>query len=82
MKFFVYLHYIFQGWLNYFLDLISDIKYKKIFDQRLEICNACDKNFHGICKECHCILKAKTKSEDSECPLKKWTTVKQTLSKD
>lgn len=67
--------YIIQGWWNLFLDLVSDLKYKKEFDQRMEICKACDKNVHGVCSVCHCVLVAKTKSEDSECPLQKWKSV-------
>lgn len=67
--------YIIQGWWNWFLDKISDIKYKKEFDQRMEICRQCDKNNHGICTICYCVLTAKTKSEDSECPTGKWSKI-------
>lgn len=74
-----YLHYIIQGWWNLFLDWISDIKYKKEFDERLKICNSCSYNKHGICQKCYCVVAAKTKSEDSKCPLDKWRTIKETL---
>lgn len=67
--------YIIQGWWNWLLDLVSDIKYKKEFDARLEICKQCESNKHGICDICHCILVAKTKSEDSECPVGKWKAI-------
>lgn len=67
--------YIIQGWVNVLLDFISDIKYKKEFTERMNICSECDKNNHGICDVCHCVLIAKTKSEDSECPLHKWKSV-------
>lgn len=67
--------YIIQGWWNWLLDLVSDIKYKKEFDARLEICKRCEHNKHGICDICHCILVAKTKSEDSECPDGKWKAI-------
>lgn len=63
------------------LDLISDIRYKKEFDERYEICKECEHNTHGFCDLCGCLLKAKTKSEDSECPLKKWLTIKETVNK-
>lgn len=69
------LKYIIQGWWNMLLDFISDIKYKKEFSERMEICRACDKNSHGFCDVCHCLLAAKTKSEDSECPLHKWKAI-------
>lgn len=55
-----------------FLDMISDIKYKKVFDERMEICKACEHNKIGICTKCHCVLKAKTKAEGSACPVGKW----------
>lgn len=67
--------YIIQGWWNWLLDLVSDIKYKKEFDARLEICKQCESNKHGICDICHCVLVAKTKSEDSECPVGKWKAI-------
>lgn len=64
--------YIIQGWWNVLLDFISDIRYKKEFTERMEICNTCPENIHGVCKVCRCVLIAKTKSEDSGCPLHKW----------
>lgn len=67
--------YIIQGWWNCLLDVFSDIIYKKEFDQRMDICRKCEHNKHGICDICHCILVAKTKSEDSECPENKWGSV-------
>ena len=70
---------IFHGWSNMILDLISDIKYKKYFDARYEICKTCPHNKHGICDICGCVLKAKTMSEDSECPDGKWKTIEETL---
>lgn len=82
MPFFTQLKIILQGWWNVFLDFISDIKYKKYFDERYKICSECEKNKCGICKECGCIIIAKTKSEDSSCPLKKWLTIKDTLATD
>ena len=33
-----YIKIIFQGWINWFLDAWSDLKYKKYFDDRLNIC--------------------------------------------
>lgn len=64
--------YIIQGWWNLLLDFISDIKYKKEFSERMKICESCESNKHGICSICHCVLIAKTKSEDSGCPRHKW----------
>ena len=78
----IMIKYIIQGWWNWFLDKVSDIKYKSYFDKRLEICKSCQENKHGICSVCHCVLTAKTKSEDSSCPLKKWDTISNTIEKE
>lgn len=77
---FLYIKYIIQGWINVVLDLISDLKYKKYFNERMEICNECTHNKHNICSLCHCPLISKTKSEDSSCPLKYWLSIKETIS--
>lgn len=71
---------IIQGWTNWLIDKISDIKYKNEFDARMEICNACDDNMSGVCKHCGCVLAAKTKAEESECPIGKWKTIKETIN--
>ena len=68
-KFILTLKLIWQGWRNYFIDLVSDIKYKKYFDER-----------YNICRKCECVLKAKTKAEDAECPIGKWKTIYETLN--
>ena len=60
---------IWQGWRNYFLDIVSDIKYKRYFDER-----------YCICQKCGCVLNAKTKAEDAECPVGKWKTIEEMLS--
>jgi len=71
---------IVQGWWNLVLDFISDVRYKKYFDARYEICKVCDGNEKNFCKHCGCFLPAKTMSEDSECPIGKWKTIKDTLN--
>jgi hypothetical protein len=71
---------IIRGWYNFFVDLVSDIRYKKEFDERYEICKQCEDNRHGICKHCGCVLKAKTKAEDEACPIGKWKTIEDTLN--
>lgn len=74
--------YIVIGWWNVFLDFISDIKYKKYFDARKAICDVCEKNSHGICTQCHCVITAKTKVEEMSCPLKKWKTIEETIKEE
>lgn len=66
---------ILRGWYNFFLDIISDIRYKDIFEERYKICLFCCDNHSGICKHCGCVIKAKTKAEDEECPLGKWKKI-------
>lgn len=68
--------YIIQGWGNWFLDIVSDIRYADVFEERMRICKSCGKYLHGICSECGCVLAAKTKSEDSACPDGKWSAVR------
>ena len=73
------LRLIWQGWKNYFIDLVSDIKYKRYFDERYLICEKCEFNKLSICQKCGCVLKAKTKAEDAECPVGKWKNISETL---
>ena len=74
------LRLIWQGWKNYFIDLVSDIKYKRYFDERYHICQKCEFNKLSICQKCGCVLKAKTKAEYAECPIGKWKTIEETLN--
>lgn len=67
---------IIEGWTNWALDFFFDLKHKKEYDARMEICKKCDHNKHGICEICHCVLTAKTKSGGSACPEKKWDVIK------
>lgn len=80
MSLFLYIKYIIQGWWNVILDLFSDLKYKKYFDERMAICHTCSHSKHGVCSVCHCPLISKTKSEDSVCPLNKWLSIKETIA--
>lgn len=48
---------------------------ERIASIRQVICDECDSNSRSLvpyCKECGCIIKAKIRSEDSKCPLRKW----------
>ena len=43
--------------------------------ERRKICNSCpslDQVIVPTCKECGCLLAAKVRLSDAECPLKKW----------
>ena len=45
-----------------------------ISEKRLDICKKCPRyvRFTKQCKECGCLMTAKTKLADSSCPLNKW----------
>lgn len=52
-------------------------KYKNLSEERLKICNACDKKINikyvgDVCDICGCILDNKTRIEDEHCDLCKW----------
>lgn len=72
---FINIKLIWQGWRNWILDLISDIKYKRYFEYRYNICKSCDHNKMSICEKCGCFTKAKSMAEDAECPVGKWKTI-------
>jgi hypothetical protein len=48
--------------------------YPHVFDNRLNICNSCDRfNIKNItCKECGCFLMIKARWASEKCPLDKW----------
>lgn len=70
---------IIQGWTSLILDKISDIRYKKYFDERRGICQSCDKAKLGFCLRCGCVIKAKVMAEESYCPDGKWLSISDTL---
>ena len=43
-----------------------------VLERRRAHCDACDKNWHGFCKECKCYLDIKNKLKMEYCPLGKW----------
>lgn len=60
-----------DGWANWIWknDEVEMVAYK-----RATICAGCDSNVANTCKECGCVLFAKTRSmkETNKCPLNKW----------
>lgn len=48
-----------------------------IAEERLEICLGCPQLIKATtqCKECGCIMSAKTKLPNASCPIGKWNTV-------
>ena len=43
-------------------------------EERLKVCHSCDKlnKELGVCKECGCIVKLKTRFAAVNCPIGKW----------
>lgn len=44
----------------------------EVQQKRYNICLSCDKLVFGVCTECKCVMKLKTKLKNSSCPLGKW----------
>lgn len=51
---------------------IADPEVEEFARDRMVICGLCPSREGNRCGECGCILSAKTRSPDSECPLGKW----------
>ena len=63
---------IIEGYSN-LVNKDSDIE--ALAEIRREICNGCERNSNSLvpyCKECGCVIAAKTRVRETECPLKKW----------
>ena len=56
----------------------------ELAEKRLDICKSCDKyiSLTHQCKECGCIMNAKTKLPNASCPLGKWGTVTVPFNKE
>lgn len=39
---------------------------------RLEVCVKCPSRKWNVCQECGCVLQAKARLKEEECPLDKW----------
>lgn len=72
--------YILQGYFKLILSKITN-KHPEYVNKRLQICNNCEYNNKGICKQCGCIIKAKVEVDfllDKDgisidgCPERKW----------
>lgn len=50
----------------------------QIAKERLEICKGCEKFVSATtqCKECGCVMAAKTKLPNASCPLGKWDQIR------
>ena len=57
------------------MDLVSDLRHRDEFIERLDICECCIARKGNFCGECGCFIPAKTKAEDEVCPLGKWKEI-------
>jgi hypothetical protein len=54
--------------LNIASELIEEMS-----KERMDLCNACvNKSENGRCALCGCVLAAKTRSPEDQCPERKW----------
>lgn len=49
-----------------------DMASAEIRQQRLDICNSCDKKMEDTCSECSCLLSVRTSYQEITCPIGKW----------
>lgn len=42
--------------------------------ERYKICQGCDRNFMGACRECGCIIPLKVLWKSQSCPIGKWSS--------
>ena len=63
MHFFQQMYNIIYGFFNWFLSIFINIKNKKLYEERYNICMNCENktNDNVFCSICGCVLKAKTK---------------------
>jgi hypothetical protein len=56
----------------------------EVAEERMAICRACPQLIQALsqCKECGCIMTAKTKLPNASCPLDKWGIVKVSYKKE
>tara|TARA_R100000951_G_scaffold66458_2_gene56199 strand:+ start:816 stop:1133 length:318 start_codon:yes stop_codon:yes gene_type:complete len=60
---------IFNGWKNV---VFPNDEVERIAKVRAAVCAQCEYNVKSRCQKCGCPLVAKTRSLQSDCPLKKW----------
>ena len=48
---------------------------KEVKDERRALCNSCESRMGIICKECGCVIRAKTAMSGEKCPLGKWLPI-------
>ena len=49
-----------------------DMASVELRQQRLDICNGCDKKIEDTCSECSCLLSVRTSYQEITCPIGKW----------
>lgn len=49
-----------------------ELSTESLKQERLSVCNACDKRNNDSCSECSCLLTVRVSYTDSFCPIGKW----------
>ena len=44
----------------------------ELYEERLNVCMACDSLLAGTCHKCGCYVEIRAASKASECPIKRW----------
>lgn len=50
-------------------------KEKKLGAKRMQICKPCNQKVLGVCMDCGCALRAKTRNPEEFCGIGKWGSV-------
>lgn len=67
---------IFLGWWFWITNFDAPLA-----QERLRFCKDCPSRIGILCGECGCVLKAKARLMDEECPLDRWPSWKNTIYK-
>lgn len=60
-----------SGIINGYANLLANVN-QKLAEQRMKICKACPNKAGRFCKICKCVLLAKVRDEEQQCPIGKW----------
>lgn len=70
IPFFSKIKQIIEGWI---LFLTDDKETRALRDERMKKCKPCRFRKGHFCGECGCLLEAKTRLYEAECPFEFWT---------
>lgn len=63
----------FKNMYEYIRNLPEEIKAaQELYENRMEICKACDMLMSGMCRKCGCFVEMRAAVTKNYCPSKKW----------